>query len=87
MNKIIKRASAFLLCAVMMITSVVFVSAAEVESAEIEETTINAAITPPDAEIQADVIVWKTRIYNGQLQKRRWNETRDIWVDPYWIDC
>lgn len=87
MNKFIKRASAFLLCAVMMITSAVFVSAAEVESAEIEETTINAAITPPDAEIQADEIVWKTRIYNGQLQKRRWNKSKGIWVDPDWIDC
>lgn len=34
----------------------------------------------------ADVIVTKTRIYNGKQQYRRWNETRGYWVDPYWID-
>ncbi len=34
----------------------------------------------------ADVIVVKTRIYQGKYQIRRWNETRGYWVDPYWID-
>ncbi|MEY8311068.1 hypothetical protein AALA61_03575 [Oscillospiraceae bacterium 42-9] len=34
----------------------------------------------------ADVIVMKTRIFNGRLQCRRWNETRGYWVDPEWID-
>jgi len=33
----------------------------------------------------ADVIVLKTRIYNGRYQYRRWNETKKRWVDPYWI--
>ena len=33
----------------------------------------------------ADVIVTKYRAYQGKLQKRRWNETRGYWVDPYWI--
>ena len=30
----------------------------------------------------ADVIVYKTRIYKGKRQYRRWNETRGYWVDP-----
>ncbi len=34
----------------------------------------------------ADTIVIKTRTYNGKLQYRRWNETRNRWVDPYWMD-
>lgn len=34
----------------------------------------------------ADVIVTKTRIYNGKQQYRRWNETRGYWVDSYRID-
>ncbi len=34
----------------------------------------------------ADVIVTKTRVYNGKLQYRRWNQTKGVWVDPYWID-
>ena len=33
-----------------------------------------------------DVIVTKTRIYNGKYQYRRWNQTQGYWVDPYWID-
>ncbi len=39
------------------------------------------------AEIQrADIIVTKYRIYNNVFQYRRWNETREYWVDPDWID-
>lgn len=34
-----------------------------------------------------DVIVTKTRYYNGQLQYRRWNSTKGQWVDPEWIDA
>ena len=33
----------------------------------------------------ADVIVYKTRIYKGKQQYRRWNETRGYWVDPEWL--
>lgn len=35
----------------------------------------------------ADTIVVKTRVYNGKLQIRRWNETKGCWVDPAWIDA
>lgn len=35
---------------------------------------------------RADVIETKYRLYNGVLQYRRWNATRNYWVDPYWID-
>lgn len=38
-----------------------------------------------DIQPHADVIVTKYRAYQGKLQKRRWNETRGYWVDPYWI--
>lgn len=33
-----------------------------------------------------DVIVYKFRTYNGRTQYRRWNETKQKWVDPYWIN-
>ena len=33
----------------------------------------------------ADVIVWKWRVNNGVIEKRRWNETIGVWVDPHWI--
>ncbi len=34
----------------------------------------------------ADEIVMKFRTYNGKRQYRRWNATKGVWVDPYWID-
>lgn len=33
-----------------------------------------------------DVIVYKFRTYNGRTQYHRWNETKQKWVDPYWIN-
>ena len=34
----------------------------------------------------ADVIVVKTRVYQGRYQYRRWNETWGYGVDTYWIE-
>ena len=34
----------------------------------------------------ADVIVIKDRIFEGRRQWRRWNATKNCWVDPAWID-
>lgn len=56
-------------------------------------TTAQAAVMEPPAvqtaesgiQPYADVIVTKYRAYQGKFQKRRWNETRGYWVDPYWI--
>ena len=33
-----------------------------------------------------DEILIYTRMYNGRMQYRRWNATRNYWVDPYWMD-
>lgn len=35
---------------------------------------------------RADVIEIKYRVHNGIPQYRRWNATRNRWVDPDWID-
>lgn len=41
----------------------------------------------PSASIQStDIIIIKTRFYNGKQQYRRWNDTKSCWVDPDWID-
>ncbi len=37
--------------------------------------------------IMADRIVIKTRIYEGRLQFRRFNATKDRWVDADWINA
>lgn len=34
----------------------------------------------------ADEIIYKTRVYNGRLQYRRWNATKSYWIDSDWID-
>ncbi len=34
-----------------------------------------------------DEIIIKWRTSYGKLQYRRWNATRNYWVDPYWIDA
>ena len=33
-----------------------------------------------------DKIVIKYRTHNGKEQYRRWNDTKQCWVDPKWID-
>lgn len=37
-------------------------------------------------EMRLDNIIIKYRIYNGIKQYRRWNATKGIWVDAYWIN-
>ncbi len=44
-------------------------------------TLKNQEITP-----YADVIVLKTRLLDGKIQYRHWNETRGYWVEPDWVD-
>lgn len=34
-----------------------------------------------------DKIVTKYRFYKGKRQYRRWNDTKNVWVDSHWIDC
>lgn len=36
--------------------------------------------------LYADSIIYKYRVANNRLQYRRWNETRNYWVDSEWID-
>lgn len=35
---------------------------------------------------RADVLIVSLRTNSsGQVEKRRWNETRNCWHDPYWV--
>ncbi|MGN1112741.1 MAG: hypothetical protein ACI4RP_06000 [Acutalibacteraceae bacterium] len=84
--KKLKKSVSLAMCAVMLLTSgIVAASAAEPVTAE-EPTVSVEAVTDPGVEPKSDTIVWKYRMYNGQMQKRRWNETKQVWVDPYWIN-
>lgn len=48
-------------------------------------TTVCAA-EAEDATPYADVVYYVYRTRDGWIQKRRWNESRGYWVDPYWIN-
>lgn len=51
------------------------------------EVSVASVLNPKTAMPQTDSIVWKYRILNGVLQKRRWNSTKGVWVDPAWINA
>ena len=70
-------------CASLLMASALCTAAQAADTPQQPTETIRVA----DSGIQpyADVIVTKYRMYEGKLQKRRWNETRGFWVDPYWI--
>lgn len=52
-----------------------------------EENMIYESISENNLDVtRADVIETKYRVNNGVLQYRRWNASRNVWVDPYWID-
>ena len=48
-------------------------------------TPINPSVVVEQNVPRADVIVTYHRVHNGQLQIRKWNETRGYWVDE-WTD-
>lgn len=70
-------------CASLLMAAALCTAAQAADTPQQPTETIRVA----DSGIQpyADVIVTKYRMYEGKLQKRRWNETRGYWVDPYWI--
>lgn len=73
------------ICVTAVLAMMTFsVSAMENTSAsnnQVSTGTCNSVTIQP----YADVIVMKTRVYNGVTQYRRWNETKKCWVDPYWF--
>jgi len=82
-SKLIKKIFAVLFAVIVLVGKAVPVSASTVTVVEETNTKIssNLVMTP-----YANVIVIKTRIYNGVRQYRRWNETRGYWVDANWIN-
>jgi len=75
------------LLAILLLGIVLFTFPLMASAREISYNTVNQP-TSSDTGITllADVIVTKYRKYNGKTQYRRWNETQNKWVDPYWIN-
>lgn len=82
LNKKIKR---FLLSGGLLIATVLVnpISVMPMAAAPVE---VQAAEIPT-VDPQVDEIVWRYRkTADGTIQKRRWNASRNCWVDPYWIN-
>lgn len=58
--------------------------AVSANNVEIKADAVN--YLPSGYEVQKAQIITKYRMYNGKLQRRRWNVTTGKWVDPYWIN-
>lgn len=85
MKIFVKRLIAIAMSATMLVSGAAIASAAEppvASSAAAAALSASEGISPT----ATDEIYWKYRVYNGVLQKRRWNATKQVWVDPYWIN-
>lgn len=95
-KKAAKIFTAFIMTAIIAQGTVMVASAAETNSTPDSVTVVKTA-TPDDSALEsgadttaiqprADVIVTRWRVYNGKRQYRRWNQTKQKWVDSAWID-
>ena len=81
-KKAAKIFTAFIMTAIIAQGTVIVIETATPDSSFLESGADSTAIQP-----RADVIVRKWRRgSHGQLQYRRWNQTKLKWVDDEWID-
>ena len=96
-KKAAKIFTAFIMTAIIAQGTVMVASAAEadstpdsiavVEVAAPNSSALESGVDSTSIQPRADKIVMKWRRGSrGQLQYRRWNETRQKWVDDEWID-
>ena len=96
-KKAAKIFTAFIMTAIIAQGTVMVAGAAEIDSTPDSVAVVEVA-TPDSSALEsgadstsvqpiADVIYKKWRRgSHGQLQYRRWNETKQEWVDDEWID-
>lgn len=96
-KKAAKIFTAFIMTAIIAQGTVMVASAAETDStpdsvivigtATPDSSSLESGADTTDIQPRADVIVRKWRRGSrGQLQYRRWNDTKQKWVDDEWID-
>lgn len=87
-NLLRKRVSIVLLLVVFICCSFsVGTFAKEIYPPQISRKMLIVSYQNQKIQPRADIIETKYRIYNGLYQRRRWNRSRNYWVDPYWINC
>lgn len=84
MKKAFKAIITLSIAAMMLLSSVAIVTAEEVTEPE-DEIVITAAEDGDSDSSRAYQLVWKYKVENGHLYKRRWNATLGIWYDANWI--
>lgn len=96
-KKTAKIFTAFIMTAIIAQGTVMVASAAEtdstpdivivIETATPDSSSLESGADTTAIQPRADVIVRKWRRGSrGQLQYRRWNDTKQEWVDDEWID-
>lgn len=87
MKSICKKTFLILLCIVFfLLKGSLFCSAADNSFSYPKDSSLSLQNYSITIIPYTDTIVWKYRKINGKYQKRRWNETKQVWVDPDWID-
>lgn len=73
-----------LLLLVIMLGTTCAIPVSAAETVTVDSISVQSS----DSSVQpyADVIVTKYRFYQGKRQYRHWNETRQCWVEPNWIN-
>ena len=96
-KKAAKIFTAFIMTAIIAQGTVMVASAAEtdstpdsvivIETATSDSSSLESGADSTSIQPRADKIVIKWRRgSHGQLQYRRWNDTKQEWVDDEWID-
>lgn len=86
MKKTVKKSASFVCAVVMLLTSGVGASAAEIAKPMGQNDGVSIAAVGGDiSDPNADTIIWKYKTIDGKLYKRRWNQTKECWYDSAWI--
>lgn len=76
------RALLIVILALIVVSSTLIVAYAETTTPSGDDETV---ITVTDDGGRAYELVWKYKVQNDHLWKRRWNMTLGEWYDPAWI--
>ena len=74
-----------MLSVLLVVGALIMCDGYSVEAHSVNATT--GAISEIAEVLRGDSIITKYRFYNGHFQYRHWNETKQYWVEPDWIDA
>lgn len=83
MKKLINSILIVVLAVIMAVSSLIVVAAEETTTTSDDGTEI--VIIDDGDGTRAYELVWKFKIENSHLYKRRWNRTLGAWYDSSWI--